>query len=355
MKILFLIPYPMGQAPSQRFRFEQYLDFLRDEGHQLQMRPFLNENTWKNLYAHGNALSKAWGIIAGYFKRTNDMITASKADIIFIHREATPLGPPIFEWFVSKVLRKRIIYDFDDAIWLPNTSKQNRLVANLKWHGKVASICKWSWKVSCGNDYLADYANQYASSVHTNPTTIDTDYHRASTKSSSSKITIGWTGTHSTAKYLDKVVPVLQQLEKDHAFRFLMISNEKPDFALESLEYRPWSKASEIEDLQEIDIGIMPLPDTEWARAILTPLVTAAGYDIVSGDGEEGALSIWFEEEFEAAQALEWELSGPVIRLRDQPEAASDAETIYRYDREGLMQALRDARPISSRSKGAAA
>ena len=97
------------------------------------------------------------------------------------------------------------------------------------------------------------------------------------------------------------------------------------------------------------------LPDSEWARAILTPLVTAAGYDIVSGDSEEGALSIWFEEEFEAAQALEWELSGPVIRLRDQPEAASDAETIYRYDREGLMQALRDARPISSRSKGAAA
>ncbi|MEM7298386.1 MAG: glycosyltransferase family 1 protein, partial [Bacteroidota bacterium] len=146
MKILFLIPYPSGQAPSQRFRFEQYLRLLREQGYHLKVRPLMNESTWRHLYAHGDTLSKGWGIMIGYFKRIVDVIHAANTDLVFIHREAAPLGPPIFEWIIAKVLGKRIIYDFDDAIWLPNTSEQNSFVANLKWHSKVASICKWSWK-----------------------------------------------------------------------------------------------------------------------------------------------------------------------------------------------------------------
>ncbi|MDY7098736.1 MAG: chemotaxis protein CheA [Pseudomonadota bacterium] len=88
------------------------------------------------------------------------------------------------------------------------------------------------------------------------------------------------------------------------------------------------------------------LPDNDWARTILSPLVTAAGYDIAAVDGEESAdtLSIWFEDEFEAALALDVAISGPVIRLRDLPEAAPGSDTIYRYDRDALLDALRDAR-----------
>jgi len=88
------------------------------------------------------------------------------------------------------------------------------------------------------------------------------------------------------------------------------------------------------------------LPDDDWARTILAPLVTAAGYEIATGDSEHesATLSIWFEDEFEAAKALDWDISGPVIRLRDQPEAPQNSETIYRYDRESLLSALSEAR-----------
>ncbi|MEM6584240.1 MAG: chemotaxis protein CheA, partial [Pseudomonadota bacterium] len=90
------------------------------------------------------------------------------------------------------------------------------------------------------------------------------------------------------------------------------------------------------------------LPEGDWARTILAPLVAAAGYEIVpsadQGDEASEALTIWFEDEFEAAKALEWEFTGPVIRLRDQPDAPTGSETIYRYDREGLLSALREAR-----------
>ncbi|MEM7687391.1 MAG: chemotaxis protein CheA [Pseudomonadota bacterium] len=96
------------------------------------------------------------------------------------------------------------------------------------------------------------------------------------------------------------------------------------------------------------------LPDSDWARTILAPLVTAAGYEIAQGndadDHGDGSLSIWFEDEFEAAQALDWQMVGPVIRLRDQPESHEGCETIYRYDREGLIDALNKARAAAAKS-----
>jgi hypothetical protein len=153
-KILFLIPYPQGQAPSQRFRFEQYLGTLSKAGHTYDLAPFLSAATWTILYKPGRALAKAVGIAAGFGRRLGLLFRVPTYDFIFIHREAAPLGPPILEWLIAKAFRKKIIYDFDDAIWLANTSEANKLAAGLKWHHKVASICRWAYKNSSGNAYL---------------------------------------------------------------------------------------------------------------------------------------------------------------------------------------------------------
>jgi len=144
MKILFLIPYPLDYAPSQRFRFEQYFELLKKNGFEIQAQPFIGVSTWNSLYQDGNLISKVWGIALGFFQRFDDLFRTRSADFVFIHREAAPIGPPFFEWFISKVMGKTIIYDFDDAIWLPNTSEENALVARIKWHAKVRSICRWS-------------------------------------------------------------------------------------------------------------------------------------------------------------------------------------------------------------------
>jgi hypothetical protein len=94
----------------------------------------------------------------------------------FIHREASPLGPPIFEWYLKKVIRKRIIYDFDDAIWKPNTSTENKLIGWLKASWKIKWICKWSDNIAAGNEFLLEYAKKNAAGkVVMMPTVIDTD------------------------------------------------------------------------------------------------------------------------------------------------------------------------------------
>lgn len=340
-KILLLCPYPHGQAPSQRFRFEQYLDFLEQKRLAINQQGFLDEQTWNILYKPGNQVGKIKGIIKGFVKRFLLLFTVFQYDFVFIHREATPLGPPFIEWVIAKVFCKKIIYDFDDAIWLANTSQENKIAAALKYHGKVKAICKWSYLVTCGNSYLADFARQYNDNVKVVPTTIDTSYHSRTNKVESRKTEelepttkmqeprledqdarvknqesrtknqeprvknqvplssqqsvicnlqssisslqspyslltthysilhtpiIGWTGTHSTEKYLDELLPVLQELEKDYSFIFRVISNHNPALPLTSFEYQPWNKASEIDDLSQFDIGVMPLEDNEWAK-----------------------------------------------------------------------------------------
>ncbi|MEM1195440.1 MAG: chemotaxis protein CheA [Pseudomonadota bacterium] len=99
------------------------------------------------------------------------------------------------------------------------------------------------------------------------------------------------------------------------------------------------------------------LPEGDWARTILSPLVAAAGYDIVAqSDPDDGeTLSIWFEDDYESASALDMPISQPLIRLRDHPEAADGSPSIYRYDRDGLLSALRQARGLTIASATKAA
>ena len=79
---------------------------------------------------------------------------------------------------------------------------------------------------------------------------------------------IGWTGTHTTLRHLDLIWPVLERLEQEgHEFIFLVISNQPPEYTgLRSLRYTPWQKQTEISDLLQFNLGLMPLVDDAWAQ-----------------------------------------------------------------------------------------
>src|SRR6476620_2067132 len=114
-KILFLVPYPLSRAPSQRFRIEAFFSCLEKAGFKFSVRSFLDQKTWGLLYRKGNLLLKLWGIIKGFLGRWITIIfKVPFYDFIFIHRESAPVGPPIFEWVIEKIYQKKIIYDFDD-------------------------------------------------------------------------------------------------------------------------------------------------------------------------------------------------------------------------------------------------
>jgi glycosyltransferase involved in cell wall biosynthesis len=267
MRILVVAPYPIGKAPSQRFRFEQYFSALSERGISYDLRPFLSEEIWKILYLPGRFPRKAAAILGGLIRRFGLLFRLKGYDYIFIHREATPIGPAFFEYIASRWLGKKIIYDFDDAIWIPNFSEANSFFSFLKGYSNVKHICKWAYRISCGNEYLCEYARNYNTNVVYNPTTIDTtNYHNRVKNHSDSSCVIGWTGSHSTIRYIEEILPIIQELEKQYTFEFKVISDLKPDFNLKSLVFKTWQKDTEIEDLLTFSVGIMPLKDDKWAK-----------------------------------------------------------------------------------------
>ena len=175
------------------------------------------------------------------------------------------MGPPIFEFIIAKVFRKRIIYDFDDAIWLPDPNETNPLIRILKWKSKVRHVCRWCWKVSAGNEYLAEFARQYCDQVEIIPTVVNTHYHVPAPEENES-LTIGWTGSHTTLQYLNPLVPTLDRLCKEHPLKFAVIANKDPELPITGYEFVPWDQTREVEDLQRFDIGIMPLTDDIWSQ-----------------------------------------------------------------------------------------
>ena len=262
--IHFWVPYPIGVAPSQRFRVE-FLPKLKEADYSFKLLTFLDKNTWNVLYNPGNRLLKAWRTIKGYFRRIDHLFQSLKADYVFIHREAAPLGPPVLEWLLAKVFRKKIIYEYDDAIWIPGGEKMSFIKKWLKATWKIKYIIKWSYKVAGGNEFLCNYARQYNSSVFFIPTVVDTEHghFKQRDQHSSNKIVVGWTGTHTTLHNLEVIDGVIPELKKEIDFDVLIISNKAPNWDFDFI-YKEWELETEQDDLLKMHIGIMPLKQGPW-------------------------------------------------------------------------------------------
>lgn len=266
-KILFIANHRIGRSPGQRFRFEQYLDFIEENNFEVHFSNIISEEDDVFLYQKGkyfkkaNLARKTWGI------RLKNLANANNYDIIFIFREALLTGSTYFEKKFAKS-KAKIIFDFDDAIWLPNVSAGNKTLQFFKNPKKTDEILACSDMVFAGNQFLADYASQFCKNVKVIPTTIDTNYHIRKKQNNSASICIGWTGTQTTLKYLYLLDNVFKELSLKYKNKiYFKVICDVP-FELKGVEIKneKWCKDTEIEQLEEIDIGIMPLLDDEWSQ-----------------------------------------------------------------------------------------
>lgn len=264
MRVLFWVPYPT-EGPSNRYRIEQYLPYLKKAGIEYTLRPFWNTSAFKVLYKNGYYFKKIYFFILGTIFRFLDLVQIFKYDIVFIHREAHPIGGISFETIFS-ILRKPFIFDFDDAIFLPNSSRPNSFIEKFKNPNKVAKIIKMSNYIIAGNRYLANFASRYNHNVVIIPTPIDADrYYYINNKKQDEKITIGWIGSVTTVDFLNILKNAFIELLKHSNNVILKIVGG--NFYIENLPNiisKQWSLVEEIEDLRSFDIGIMPMSDNEW-------------------------------------------------------------------------------------------
>jgi glycosyltransferase involved in cell wall biosynthesis len=336
MRVLALVPYPTGRVGGQRYRIEQWARLLSAEGIAVEFSPFLSPRDMEMFYRPGYTAPKAWAMIRGYWQRVTALVRRWPADVVFIYREAALLGPAWLEGMAS--WRLPLVFDFDDAIHLRDTSPANSWARRLKPQGKAGAICRFARHVTVGNDLLAEFAGKYARAVTVVPSTIDTEIYQAAERPRNARPIVGWTGSVTTLSHLVALGPALRRLRQRLEFELRVIGSET---TIEGVPVRcvPWRSATEVEDLQPLDVGLMPLPDDEWSRhkcgmkalqymALgIPPVVSPVGVNTtIVRDGVNG---------FYAANDDEWVdriarlLRNPSLRRAFGEEARKTIETTY--------------------------
>lgn len=229
------------------------------------MSPLLSAEDDKVFYSAGNYLKKILIGLRCIVKRTRDVQRSNNYDIIFVAREAFMTGSSFFENRFRKS-KAKIVYDFDDAIWIDVISQNNKALAWLKDANKTSRIIALADLVFAGNEFLATYARSFNHNVVVVPTTIDTERYQPVHQPQKKSVVIGWSGSVSTIEHFTHALPALTQLKEKYGDRITIKVIGDGNYRNELLDIvgLPWKHATELDDLREIDIGIMPLPDNEW-------------------------------------------------------------------------------------------
>ncbi|MBN1526113.1 MAG: glycosyltransferase [Candidatus Omnitrophica bacterium] len=265
-RVIFIVPYPKEGA-SVRLRVEQFLPVLDKAGIRYAVRPFLTSRFYGILYEKGHAIGKFLLFIFCSCRRLVDLARALFYDIVFIHREMFPIGPPLFEAALF-LFGKKVIFDFDDAIYLPPEGSA-KIMSMMKCPWKTDFIIKHSSLVIAGNEFLRDHARLLNKNVSIIPTCIDTDKYNGPgpAKGGKDDVVIGWIGSHTTRVYLKNLERAfLSLLDKYKDLKICLVGSRSDGISHERIIIREWSLDTERDDIRSFDIGIMPMPDTDWTK-----------------------------------------------------------------------------------------
>ncbi len=346
-RILVLSPSPEGVNPGQRLKYEQYYDYLRENGYELTLSSFQTMRFWNIIYKPGRFFEKVFWTLWGYTKRLYDIMRAPFYDGVYMFLWVTPFGTPLYEWLLHK-MNSKIIFDLDDMVFLGHKSEANALIAPLKGKSKMLYMMKVSKHVIICTPKLEEIARQYNDRVTDISSTFDTDrFIPVKEYKNNGRITIGWTGSHSTLKYLHLLDDVIQEVAKQRDIKLRVIADKEFELDGVDVEYIPWTSENEVADLHAIDIGLYPLPIEDWVlgksgcktityMSIAIPSVST-GYGTifrVVEDEKEGLLVVEKEEWVEA-----------IIRLID------DVELRERIGKAGREKVLNNFSVYANRDK----
>jgi glycosyltransferase involved in cell wall biosynthesis len=328
-------------GPSSRYRIYQYVSYLERMGVSIDICPLFGPVYFRLLTwpVWLQAVAKILYVAVRFFRRGCALMTLGKTDLIVIEGQLFPYLGPAAERFLTK--RYKVVVELDDAIYLTYR------------HGlKIPALLRMSSGAIVGNRTLAEYAAAYTPNVCVIPTVVDTERFRPADgwdrsnlsngedeEDGQKELTIVWIGLAYNASFLDLLVPALHRVQKEYSVTVRVISSRPYPLPGINTEFRPWSFETEVAELQTSDIGVMPLPDTEWTRgkcglkllqymAVGIPCVASpvgVNKDIIS-DGRNGFLAATDEEWYAHLTAL---CRDPRLRFRIGKAGRDTVESEY--------------------------
>ena len=237
MKIIFLVQ-GMNVAAS-RYRVLQYLPFFHAAGIDAEVFEFPDRTAdWPSL----------WECL-------------KNGDVIFVQRKRLPRSVLLF----LKRLKKRIVYDFDDAVMFKNSLSKNPY--SLRRTMSFKRMLHYTDLVIAGNEFLKQEAEKYHRHVKVLPTPVDAERYREKTYYKSEIVNMGWIGDHGSIHYMESYKDVWEAMGRKYKNVVLTIICDTfiqtKDISLRKVQ---WNYEREIDDLMSLDIGVMPLLDDLWSK-----------------------------------------------------------------------------------------
>lgn len=240
-------------------RVASYVPLLAAHGITLDYRPALSDHDYNLLSSSDQVARKAAVLLRSAARAAQDR---SDHDLRFVHRlrllsPFPGLDPP----------RRIDAYDLDDALFVGSAAPANARYAWAKQEARRSVSCLQRARlVIAGNAFLADRAMSHNRRVEVVPSCVDPSRQVTREHGPMDVVTIGWIGSQTTSPYLEPVLPAIAALN-EHALRAkLVVVGADTGVRTTWIEHRSWSLERERDELAGFDVGIMPLPDTDWAR-----------------------------------------------------------------------------------------
>lgn len=251
------------RAASTRQRCLQALPYLAAQQITLDIHPLFDNDYLTQMLTHGRRSPLA--VFSAYCKRLAILLRCRHYDFIWVQYELFPYLPGFIERCIG-LTRLPVIYDIDDAFFHQYDQHHHPLIRRALGR-KLIPLMQRSRLAFCGNAYLHRYVHPHCPQAEIIPTVLDTQrYMPAPQRSVASPPILGWIGSPSTWKYCLPVTDLLTRLVREQRMVMHVIGAEHAANPHDPFTFRAWSEASEIAEIQQMDIGIMPLPDEPWAR-----------------------------------------------------------------------------------------
>jgi glycosyltransferase involved in cell wall biosynthesis len=250
VKITYYSKYS-NLGPSSRYRAFQFADSLRAAGIDFHISQLFDDRYF-DILRMSEPLSSLQKIPYALTRFHARKLVARKddSDLCVIEQQLFPYFPFVIE---QKYLPNKFLFEFDDAIYLTHPKKLPKIIQRAR--GVIA-----------GNPTLADYAQQFNENVHIVPTVLDTNHFRPRPKKSRDHVILGWSGLEYNFPYIQLLSPVLEKLVRKFPVEIVILSGSPPHGLTFPFRFEKWDPEREVEQLNEFDIGLMPLRMDEWSK-----------------------------------------------------------------------------------------